>query len=37
VHPGSGLLTILEACRSATYFIGQDFPVSTPTPIVAAL
>ncbi len=25
VHPGSGLLTILEAARSATVFIGQDF------------
>lgn len=24
VHPGSGLLTILEAARSATVFIGQD-------------
>jgi phytoene desaturase len=29
VHPGSGLLTILEACRSASYFIGQDFPTSS--------
>jgi phytoene desaturase len=27
VHPGSGLLTILEAARSATHFIGQDVPV----------
>lgn len=29
VHPGSGLLTILEAARSATYFIGQDFSVTS--------
>ncbi len=28
VHPGSGLLTILEAARSAAYFIGQDLPYS---------
>lgn len=27
VHPGSGLLTILEAARSAATFIGQDAPV----------
>lgn len=27
VHPGSGLLTILEAARSATHFIGEDLPV----------
>lgn len=26
VHPGSGLLTILEAARSATHFIGEDLP-----------
>jgi phytoene desaturase len=26
VHPGSGLLTILEAARSAATFIGQDLP-----------
>ncbi len=28
VHPGSGLLTILEAARSAAYFIGEDLPVN---------
>jgi phytoene desaturase len=27
VHPGSGLLTILEAARSAAHFIGQDLPL----------
>ncbi|NOK59298.1 MAG: phytoene desaturase [Chloroflexi bacterium AL-W] len=27
VHPGSGLMTILEAARSATFFIGQDLPL----------
>src|SRR5205823_9173438 len=27
VHPGSGLLTILEAARSAAFFIGQDVPI----------
>ncbi len=26
VHPGSGLLTILEAARSAVHFIGEDMP-----------
>ncbi len=26
VHPGSGLLTILEASRSAAQFIGEDLP-----------
>ncbi|MFV9507431.1 MAG: phytoene desaturase family protein [Oscillochloridaceae bacterium umkhey_bin13] len=26
VHPGSGLLTILEAARSAVHFIGEDLP-----------
>ncbi|BAZ17787.1 zeta-carotene desaturase [Calothrix sp. NIES-4071] len=28
VHPGSGLLTILEAAKSATYFVGQDITTS---------
>jgi phytoene desaturase len=28
VHPGSGLLTILEAARSAAFFIGQDVPLA---------
>ena len=28
VHPGSGLLTILEAARSALYFISEDLPVA---------
>lgn len=27
VHPGSGLLTILEAARSAAHFIGEDLPI----------
>lgn len=35
VHPGSGLLTILEAARSAAHFIGEDFPTSTPAPALA--
>ncbi|PDV98501.1 phytoene desaturase family protein [Candidatus Chloroploca asiatica] len=26
VHPGSGLLTILEAAKSAAHFIGEDLP-----------
>ena len=26
VHPGSGLLTILEAAKSSVHFIGQDIP-----------
>lgn len=26
VHPGSGLLTILEAAKSAVHFIGEDIP-----------
>jgi len=28
VHPGSGLLTILEAAKSAVHFVGQDHPVA---------
>lgn len=35
VHPGSGLLTILEAARSAVHFIGQDLPVARK-PVAAA-
>lgn len=35
VHPGSGLLTILEAARSATHFIGEDVPVSGQSAHVA--
>lgn len=27
VHPGSGLLTILEAAKSSVHFIGEDHPV----------
>ncbi len=27
VHPGAGLLTILEAARSTAHFIGEDVPV----------
>lgn len=27
VHPGSGLMTILEAARSAAHFIGEDIPL----------
>lgn len=34
VHPGSGLMTILEAAKSAAHFIGEDFP--TPQPTLAA-
>ncbi|MBC8162512.1 MAG: phytoene desaturase, partial [Roseiflexaceae bacterium] len=30
VHPGSGLLTILEAARSAAHFIGEDVPAEVP-------
>ena len=30
VHPGSGLLTILEAAKSAVHFIGEDLPVQRP-------
>ena len=30
VHPGSGLLTILEAAKSAVHFIGEDLPVQHP-------
>jgi phytoene desaturase len=34
VHPGSGLLTILEAARSAAHFISEDLP--TPlSPVLA--
>ena len=28
VHPGSGLMTIMEAARSAAHFIGEDLPVA---------
>lgn len=30
VHPGSGLMTILEAAKSATHFIGEDLPLAEP-------
>ncbi|HEU4328316.1 MAG TPA: phytoene desaturase family protein [Roseiflexaceae bacterium] len=30
VHPGSGLLTILEAARSAAHFIAEDAPLQRP-------
>ncbi len=33
VHPGSGLMTILEAARSAAFFIGRDLP-ATRTPLM---
>jgi phytoene desaturase len=33
VHPGSGLLTILEAARSAAVFIKQDIPMPALEPI----
>jgi phytoene desaturase len=33
VHPGSGLMTILEAAKSAAHFIGEDMPVMGRTPI----
>lgn len=29
VHPGSGLLTILEAARSAAHFVNEDLPAPT--------
>jgi phytoene desaturase len=35
VHPGSGLLTILEAARSAAHFIRQDLPAATGATIAA--
>jgi phytoene desaturase len=35
VHPGSGLMTILEAARSAAHFIGEDIPVSQPAGLSA--
>ncbi|MBM4413149.1 MAG: phytoene desaturase [Chloroflexi bacterium] len=28
VHPGSGLLTILESAKSSVHFIGEDYPVT---------
>lgn len=30
VHPGSGLMTILEAAKSAVHFIREDLPVTVP-------
>lgn len=36
VHPGSGLLTILEAARSAAYFIGEDLPSEVEQALMAA-
>jgi phytoene desaturase len=30
VHPGSGLMTILEAAKSAVHFIGEDLPAPRP-------
>jgi phytoene desaturase len=30
VHPGSGLMTILEAAKSAVHFIGEDLPAPQP-------
>jgi phytoene desaturase len=35
VHPGSGLLTILEAARSAAFFIEQDTPPLARSYVVA--
>ncbi|PLS67315.1 MAG: phytoene desaturase, partial [Cyanobacteria bacterium M5B4] len=35
VHPGSGLMTILEAARSATTFITEDVPIAQPLAAVA--
>ncbi|GAB4118245.1 MAG: phytoene desaturase family protein [Roseiflexaceae bacterium] len=36
VHPGSGLLTILEAAKSAAFFIGQDLPTAKQPALVPA-
>lgn len=36
VHPGSGLLTILEAARSAAFFIGQDLPLARSQALLTA-
>jgi phytoene desaturase len=35
VHPGSGLLTILEAARSAALFVGQDVPLTAISMVTA--
>ncbi|NJN16341.1 MAG: phytoene desaturase [Oscillochloris sp.] len=35
VHPGSGLMTIMEAARSAVHFIGEDIPAPQRRPLVA--
>jgi phytoene desaturase len=35
VHPGSGLLTILEAARSATVFIEEDMPLTSRAAVLA--
>jgi phytoene desaturase len=35
VHPGSGLLTILEAARSAAHFMGQDLPMARAQPLLS--
>lgn len=32
VHPGSGLLTILEAARSTVFFLEQDMATTAATP-----
>jgi phytoene desaturase len=34
VHPGSGLLTIMEAAKSAVHFIGEDLPALRRTEAV---
>jgi phytoene desaturase len=33
VHPGSGLMTILEAAKSAVHFISEDLPLGQPTEV----
>lgn len=35
VHPGSGLMTILEAAKSAAHFIGEDLPAPRPVSVGA--
>jgi phytoene desaturase len=34
VHPGSGLMTIMEAAKSAVHFIGEDVPVARGDAVV---
>jgi phytoene desaturase len=36
VHPGSGLMTILEAAKSAAHFIGEDLPTARRAAVAAA-